>query len=397
MPELSISSRTRATPFTSRVEAGGVKAYTVYNHMLLPTVFRSVEDDYWHLCNHVQVWDVSCERQVQIKGPDAYRLVQWMTPRDLSKAQTDQCFYVPLCDEQGMLMNDPIAIRVADDCWWLSIADSDVKLWAKGLAKGANLDVEVTEPDVWPVAIQGPKSEALMQRVFGDEVTDIRFFRYKRLPYKGHEFIVARSGWSKQGGFEVYVDDASIGQAMWDELFEMGADLNVGHGCPNLIERIESGLLSFGGDMDMSHSPLQVGLDKYVHLDRDLESMSLDALRKQKEEGIVEQLIGVVVPHMPAQPQSLELLLNENVVGKVNAHCMSGRYDAWLGIAMINSAVLSELESIKKAEDGADHCLTLRTEQGDFSATCTPIPYDFASLNLPLRYPESTESSQLTA
>jgi len=122
---LSISRRIR------RVEALGVKAYTVYNNMLLATMFRSIEADYWHLCQHVQVWDVSVERQVQIKGPDAFKLVQLMTPRNLSKAQDDQCFYLPLVDENGRMINDPIAIHIEPETWWLSIADSDVLLWAK--------------------------------------------------------------------------------------------------------------------------------------------------------------------------------------------------------------------------------------------------------------------------
>lgn len=254
-PLITFSRRMRQTPFTSRVLAGGVKSIEVYNHMLLPSWFRGMEADYWHLCRHVQVWDVSCERQVQLQGPDARKLVQLMTPRDLSDAQDDQCFYVPLVDERGKMINDPIAIHVDKNTWWLSIADSDVLLWAKGLAVGFNLDVEVCEPAVWPVAVQGPKAEDLMARVFGEAVRDIRFFRYRRLSWRGHEFLVARSGWSHQGGFEIYVDDAVLGQALWDTLFEKGQDLNVGHGTPNDIERIEAGLLSFGCDMDYRHSP----------------------------------------------------------------------------------------------------------------------------------------------
>jgi dimethylsulfoniopropionate demethylase len=195
-PLLTFSRRLRETPFTSRILAGGAKSLTVYNHTLLPSWFRSLEEDYWHLVEHVQVWDVSCERQVQLQGPDAAKLVQLMTPRDLSKAQDDQCFYVPLCDQRGQIMNDPIAIKIDADTWWLSISDSDIYLWAKGIAFGAGLNVEVSQPRVWPIAVQGPKAETLMARLFGDDVNSIRFFRYKRLAWQGHEFIVARSGWS---------------------------------------------------------------------------------------------------------------------------------------------------------------------------------------------------------
>ena len=82
MALISPSRRLRRTPFSDGVEAAGVKAYTVYNHMLLPTVFRSVEEDYHHLKQAVQVWDVACERQVELRGPDAGRLMQLLTPRD---------------------------------------------------------------------------------------------------------------------------------------------------------------------------------------------------------------------------------------------------------------------------------------------------------------------------
>ena len=199
---LSISRRTRSTPFTRRVEAAGVRAYTVYNHMLLPTVFDSIEADYWHLCEQVQVWDVSCERQVEITGLDSQRLIQLMTPRDISRAAIGQGLYAPLCDENGGLINDPIAIKLADDHWWLSVADSDVKLWAKGLASGYGLDVSISEPDIWPLAVQGPKAEELVARVFGEEVRGIKFFRSLMLDFKGSKMMVARSGYSKQGGFE---------------------------------------------------------------------------------------------------------------------------------------------------------------------------------------------------
>jgi len=378
MPELSISRRTRSTPFTSRITEGGVSGYTVYNHMLLPTVFRGVEADYYHLCEHVQVWDVYAERQVQITGPDANKLVQWMTPRDISVAQDDQCFYLPLCDEDGTMINDPIGIKIDHQTWWLSIADSDVMLWAKGLAKGSGLTVKVTEPNVGPIAIQGPKADELMRRVYGAVIDDIKFFRYKRLAFQGHEMIVARSGWSKQGGFEVYIDDATVGQALWDELFKQGEDLNVGHGCPNLIERIESGLLSFGNDMDYRHTPLQCGLDKYCHLDRDLDSLSIEALKAQKEAGIPHRLIGVVAPEMPTQPKAVILKIDGEAVGELTSSCLSSKYDAWLGFAILDTFDIGSLSSQEKQ-------LTISTDLGDFNGFYVELPFKFDQLKLKQR------------
>jgi dimethylsulfoniopropionate demethylase len=259
------SRRIRATPFTRGVEAAGVRGYTVYNHMLLPTFFESVEADYAHLKQHVQVWDVACERQVEIRGPDALKLMKLISPRDMGRMAADQCYYVPTVDQDGGMLNDPVAVKLAEDRYWLSVADGDLWQWALGLAVGMGLDVVVEEPDVSPLAVQGPKAEDLMARVFGDAVRNIRFFRYRRLAFEGAEFVVARSGWSKQGGFEIYVEGTEHGMPLWEALFAAGADLNVRAGCPNAIERIESGLLSFGSDMRRENSPLECGLGKYCN------------------------------------------------------------------------------------------------------------------------------------
>ncbi len=378
---LSSTPRVRSTPFTTRVEAAGVASYTVYNHMLLATVFRGVMNDYWHLCQHVQVWDVSCERQVQIQGPDASRLVQWMTPRDLSRAQQDQCFYVPLCDADGTLVNDPIAVRVDENTWWLSISDTDVKLWAMGLATGRGLNVKVTEPAVWPLAVQGPKAEELMARVFGEAVHAIRFFRFRRLDYQGHPFIVARSGWSKQGGFEVYVDDAALGQALWDELFEKGVDLDVGPGCPNQVERMESGLLSFGNDMDHRHTPLQCGLDKFCHLDSGLDSLSVDALRRQRDDGVPSRLMGIVVPGMTHLPVAPALRVDGVETGDIRSGSFSGKYDAWLCFAYLDATYIDSLwqcaVSLHFVSDGEE-----------WPAMMLELPFDFSLVDLDIRRDE---------
>ena len=261
MALLSPSRRLRRTVFSQGVEAAGVKAYTVYNHMLLPTIFRSVEEDYHHLKSEVQIWDVSVERQIELKGPDAARLMQMLTPRDLREMSEGQCYYVPIVDETGGMLNDPVAVKINDEHWWVSIADSDLLFWIKGIANGWRLDVLVDEPDVSPLAVQGPKSDDLMADVFGDEVRSIRFFRFKRLEFNNQPFIVARSGYSKQGGFEIYVEGDKNAMPLWNALFEAGKKYNVHAGCPNLIERIEGGLLSYGNDMTDDNTQMIRAID----------------------------------------------------------------------------------------------------------------------------------------
>ncbi|WP_170403220.1 dimethylsulfoniopropionate demethylase [Ruegeria arenilitoris] len=302
MPQISLSRRLRRTPFSDGVEAAGVKGYTVYNRMLLPTVFESVEADYRHLKTHVQVWDVSCERQVELRGPDAARLMQMLTPRDLRGMLPGQCYYVPIVDETGGMLNDPVAVKLADDRWWISIADSDLLLWVKGLANGYRLDVLVDEPDVSPLAVQGPKSDDLMARVFGDRVRDIRFFKFDMFQFEGRDLAIARSGYSKQGGFEIYVEGGDVGMPLWNALFAAGEDLQVRAGCPNLIERVEGGLLSYGNDMTDDNTPHECGLGKFCNTHTAIGCIGRDALLRVAKEGPVQQIRpiaieGDAVPH----------------------------------------------------------------------------------------------------
>ena len=236
--------RLRGTPFSSRIEDQGLTAYTVYNHMLLPAGFEGTAKEYSHLKEHVQVWDVAAERQVQIVGKDSAKLVQLMTCRNLSKSKVGRCYYAPIIDEQGKMINDPIILKLDENKWWISLADSDVGLYAKGIASGLKLQAEVSEPDVNILAVQGPKSFKLMEKILGKKITELKFFGFDYFDFKGNKIFIARSGWSKQGGYEIYVENRLAGLNLYDELFSVGKEFNVKPGCPNLIERIESGLLS---------------------------------------------------------------------------------------------------------------------------------------------------------
>ncbi len=349
---LSIGRRLRCTPFTRRVEAAGVKAYTIYNHMLLPAVFESVEADYEHLCEHVQVWDVAAERQVELNGPDAAKLAQLMTPRDLSKIDLLQGKYAPICNAEGFILNDPIIIKLSEQRFWVSIADSDVKFFAQGLAQGYGLDVNVFEPDVSPLAVQGPKADELMSRVFGDVVRSIRFFRGEMLDFMGASVYVARSGWSKQGGFEIYLSDSKLGEPLWDELFAKGEDLNVRAGCPNGIERLEAGLLSFGNDMDEFDTPFECGLDSYLNLDADIESLSLPALKAMAGKQ-TRKLVGVTFSQTMDFSNTLnttggfDVVNDGQTIGEIRAHAWSPRFNKHLAYVMLPIDFIDSNKSIE--------------------------------------------------
>ena len=332
------SRRLRSTPYTSRIEKQGVTTYTVYNHMLLPAAFGSIEDSYHHLKKDVQVWDVAAERQVEISGKDSARLVQLMTCRDLSKSKIGRCYYCPIIDDNGNLINDPVILKLAEDKWWISIADSDVIFFAKGLASGNKFEVKILEPKVDIIAIQGPKSFRLMEKVFGKAITELKFFGFDYFDYKGTKHLIARSGWSKQGGYEVYVENTSSGQDLYDHLFEIGTEFNVKPGCPNLIERIESGLLSYGNDFDNQDNPFECGFEKYVNLDSEVVFLGKDKLKKIKSDGIKRKLMGVQVEtNKISLTGSVNIMNNDgNLIGDLRSACYSPHFKKVIGIAMIN-------------------------------------------------------------
>lgn len=303
------SARLRPSPFYEATLADGVTAFTTYNHMLMPTSFGDAEAEYWRLINGVSMWDVACERQVQLKGRDALRLAQILCPRDLSGCRVGQGKYVPLCDHRGTLINDPVLLKLADDRVWLSVADSNIWFWARAIAAERGFEEEVSEPDVSPLAIQGPKAEDVTAAIFGEWVRQLRYFWFRDATVDGIPVVVARSGWSKQGGFELYLMDGSKGTQLWSIVKEAGRPWGIGPGTPNFAERVESGLLSFGGDTDDRTNPFEVRLDKYVDLDLADEVIGISALKLIRAEGPKRRQLGVMLEG--ATPTQLGFLWHE--------------------------------------------------------------------------------------
>ena len=334
---ISKSRRLRSTPYSSRIESQGVTAYTIYNHMFLPAAFGSLEDSYHHLKEHVQVWDVAAERQVEISGPDSYKLVQLMTCRDLSKSKIGRCYYCPIIDDNGGMINDPVILKLKEDKWWISIADSDVILFAKGLAIGNKLNVKIAEPNVNILAVQGPKSFKLMEKIFGKKITEMKFFGFDYFEFAGDKHLIARSGWSKQGGYEIYVEHTKSGLQLYDKLFDEGKELNVKPGCPNLIERIESGLLSYGNDIDNEDNPYECGLDKYVNVNSDVNFLGKDKLIQYNKNGKQKKLMGLKIESDSISiTEAIKIFdNNENHIGELRSGVYSPHFNKVIGIAML--------------------------------------------------------------
>ena len=334
---ISKSRRLRSTPFTSRIEKQGVQGYTVYNHMLLPTTFSSPEEDYNHLKEHVQIWDVSVQREIEISGNDSSKLVQLMTCRDLSKSKIGGCYYAPLVDSEGGLINDPLIYKLDEKKWRICIADSDVLLFAKGISSTKKLKVDIFETKINTLAIQGPKSFKLMEKIFGKDINNLKFFKFDFFNFNKKKYLISRSGFSKQGGFEIHIDDIKAGLDLYDYFFEIGKDFNLKAGSPNLIERIEGGLLSYGNDMDIGDNPFECGFDKYVHLESDIVFLGKENLKKIKEKGIKKKLMGVKIESTTISiNEGIPILdLDNNEIGELRSGAFSPRFKKIVGIAMV--------------------------------------------------------------
>lgn len=338
MFSISPSPRIRKSPFYEATVADGVTSFSTYNKMLMPTGYGSPEAEYWRLIEGVSMWDVAVERQVQLEGPDAATLAQLLCPRDLSRCKIGQGKYVALCDHRGTLINDPILLKLSDDRFWLSIADSDMLLWARTIAAERSLDVIVTEPDVSPLAVQGPKAEDVVAALCGDWVRSLKYFWFQETDIDGIPVAIARSGWSKQGGFEIYLMDGAKGTELWNLVREAGRRFDIGPGYPNPHERIESGLLSWGGDTDDNTNPFEVRMGRYVDLDAPDEVIGMAALRRIAAEGARRHQLGVVIDSdKPLSPNSdwAEISKNGLSVGHMTCSSWSYRMEANIGFALV--------------------------------------------------------------
>jgi glycine cleavage system aminomethyltransferase T len=295
MVVISPTARVRRSPYHRATLEAGVRSFEIYNQMLMPTGYGDPVAEYWRLIEGVAIWDVACERQVQITGPDAARLAQILAPRDLGRCAVGQGRYVALCNHAGVLINDPVLLKLAPDRFWLSIADADMWLWARAVAAERGLDVEIVEPDVSPLAVQGPKAEAVALSLFGDWVRELRRFAFRETTLDGIPLVVARSGWSKQGGFELYLRDGSRADDLWRLVMEAGKPWDIGPGSPNDVERIESGLLACGCDTDTRTNPFEVRLGRFVDLDVPDDTIGIEALRRIAALGPERHQLGVVL------------------------------------------------------------------------------------------------------
>jgi glycine cleavage system aminomethyltransferase T len=358
----------KKSPYFQRTVEAGCTSWDLYNHMLIPTLYDDDVKEYWHLLNHVTLWDVAVERQVEITGPDAARFTQLLTPRDLSRTQVGQCKYVTICAPDGGIVNDPILLKLAEDRFWLSLADSDALLYALGVAAFAGMDVRIHEPDVSPLQLQGPKSKDVIRTLFGEEVMNLRYYRCVETALDGIPLVVSRTGWTGEVGFELYLQDSDRGPELWDRVMESGAEHEIRAIAPSDQRRMEAGIFNYGNDMDITNNPFEVtGLERLVELDNDNDIVSRAALERIARDGVTRKLVGVSIDGPP-----LSLWLEDfwpvrdggAEIGRLVSACHSPRLDLNMGYVWV---------PIDRADVGAS--LEVVSPDGPRSATVTPLPF----------------------
>jgi len=344
-PGILLYTRIRKSPYFYASRRHGVKRYSVYNHTYHPRHYGDPIAEYWHLVNGVTLWDVGVEKQIQIKGPDAFDLTNMIVPRDLHKCAVDQCKYVFITAPDGGILNDPVLLRVAEDEFWLSLADSDVNLYALGIAAARGMDVTVREIDVAPVQIQGPNAKEVLAGLFGDRVLEVPYYGMMKANLDGLEVVVSRTGYTGEVGYEVYLRDASKhGVKLWDKVLEAGKPHQLEVIGPCHIRRIEGGILAFGADMWYENNPFEVGYHYawMVDLDQEADFMGKTALRRIREEGVHQKLVGVDIEGAPLgtyiDNEMIDFFpvhVDGREVGRVTSACFSPRLEKNIGFAML--------------------------------------------------------------
>ena len=357
----------RKSPYFDSTVKWGATGFSVYNHMYIPRDFGSPEQNFWNLIEKSILCDVAVERQVEITGPDAFKFTQLLTPRNLSNVAIGQCKYVLITNNDGGILNDPVLLRLAENHFWLSLADSDILLWAQGVAVNSGLNVSITEPDVSPLQLQGPTSKDIMIKLFGESIKDLKYYWFREYDLDGIPLIVSRTGWSSEFGYELFLRDGSKGNDLYEKIMTAGKEYGLEPGHTSSIRRIEGGMLSYHADADINTNPFELGLDRLVSLDSDIEFIGKAALKKIKADGIKRKQVGLEINCEPLSGPNTtfwSIKKDNNKIGKVTSAVYSPRLKKNIALAMIN---------IENSEIGTS--LEVNTNKGNFEAIIVEKPF----------------------
>ena len=339
LDNFGFGTQIRKSPYFDATVRWGAKAFSVYNHMYIPRDFGDPEQNFWNLVNDAILCDVAVERQVEITGPDASKFMQMLTPRDLSNMSVGQCKYILITNEDGGILNDPILLRLGENHFWISLADSDILLWAQGVSVNSGLKVIIREPDVSPLQLQGPKSGEVMKALFGNRIIDLKYYWLRQVELDGIPLIVSRTGWSCELGYELFLRDGSLGDKLWEKIMAAGTPLGLKPGHTSSIRRIEGGMLSYQADADINTNPYELGMERLINLDMKAEFIGKDALLRIRENGVSRKQVGLHIECEPLkEPNTIfwEVLKNGKTIGKVTSAVYSPRLKQNIALAIVS-------------------------------------------------------------
>ena len=360
-----LNPRIKKSPFFEKAVEYGATEFHPYNGMWMPVGYDSPVNEYWNVLERASLWDVGVQKCVEIAGPDAEAFMQLLTPRDITTIEPGRCAYVFLTNQDGGVLNDPVMLRIAEDRFWLSTADSDMYLWAKGVSAFSGHEVEITTPHVYPMQLQGPRSAEIMVDVFGEEILDLRYYWWMRSSVDGIDVVISRTGYSSELGYEVYLLGEARGGELWEILMTAGQPYGISPGSPNRIRRIEGGVLDYASDITPDENPLELGLDRLIAWDTDF--LGKAALETVRDEGVRRRLVGLFLDG-PALQKNNEhrwpVTSASTKVGFVTNAVHSPRLDRNIAFAMIDVPF-----------DANDTVLTVETVEGVRSAERTTLPF----------------------
>ena len=365
--DFGFGTQIRKSPFFEATIKWGAKDFSVYNHMYIPRDFGDPVQNFWNLVNEAILCDVAVERQVEITGPDAALFVQLLTPRDLSKMQVGQCKYILIVNESGGIINDPVLLRLEENKFWISLADSDVLLWAQGVAVNSGMNVKIVEPDASPLQLQGPKSKEIIKALFGNEISELKYYWLRVVEFNGMKLIVSRTGWSSELGYEIFLQDSSRGTELWDTIMSVGKSYGLKPGHTSSIRRIEGAMLSYHADMDINTNPYELGLDRLVNIGNNNNFIGKSSLTKIEKNGINRIQVGLIIFGQPLSGPNTsfwQIIHKNEVIGKVTSAVYSPRLKKNIGLGIVKTHF---------SRIGTE--LIIKTSKGNIIAQVTEKPF----------------------